>query len=107
MQGGTITSGVFLDVGRLRRILDQLDQFVLEDDRSWSDGEIAADLKGRFVNPRNAPLLEILDQVLHPGDQTLGARLDSGSDDFRVGRGKIRRTHRVDELPRIEAKLEL
>ena len=54
-----------LDLRRLRRVLDELDQLVLEHDRSRRRRQIAADLESGFIDPRDAPLLEILDQVLH------------------------------------------
>ena len=95
-----------LDLCGLRRVLNELDQLVLEHDRAGRGSEIAADLEGGFIHPRDAALLQILDQVLHAVGETLGAGLDRAADDFRIGRGEVRRAHRVDELPRIESKLE-
>ena len=96
-----------LDLRRLRGILDELNQLVLKHDRSGRYRQIAADLEGGFVDPGNAPLLQILDQVLHPGHQASRTCLDRRSNDFRIGHGEIGRTHRIDELPRVEAKLQL
>ena len=59
----------FFDLGRLRRILDELNQLVLEDDRSGRYCQIATHLKSGFVDPGDTPFLEIFDQVLHPGRQ--------------------------------------
>ena len=96
-----------LDLGRLRRILNKLDQFVLEYDRSRGNRKIATDLEGGFIHPRDAPFLKILDQVLHAGRQARRARLNGGPNDLRIGRRKVRRAHRVDKLSRIETKLQL
>ena len=67
MQGGHHQERGFLDLGRLRRVLDELNQFILEHDRSGRYREVTAYLKCGFVDPGDAPFLEILDQVLHPG----------------------------------------
>jgi hypothetical protein len=96
-----------LDLRRLGGVLDQLNQLVLEDDRSGRYRQIAADFEGGFVDPGDTPLLQILDQVLHSGHQAARTRLDRRSNDFRVGRREIGRAHRIDELPRVEAKLQL
>ncbi len=96
-----------LDLGRLRRVLNELDEIVLVHDLSGRDGKIAADLEGGLVNPRDPALLEILDQILHSGRQTCGPRLDRGANDVRIGRRKIRRAHRIDILPGIETQLKL
>ncbi len=96
-----------LDVGRLWRIFDELDQLVFEDDRSRCCREISADLKCGFVNPGDAPFPDIFNQVMHPGRQTRRACLDRGSNDLGICPGEIGRAHRINELPCIEAKLQL
>ena len=50
----------FLDLGGLRRILDELNQLVLEDDRSGRYRQIATHLKSGFIDPRDTSFLEIL-----------------------------------------------
>jgi hypothetical protein len=95
-----------LDLRRHRRVLDQLDQLVLVDDGARRVGEIAADLEPGFVDPRDPPLLNVLDQVLHAGGETRRAGLDRSADHFRIGGGKVRRAHRVDELARVELQLQ-
>ena len=97
----------FLDLGRLRGILDQLDQFVLEHDRSGRCGKIATDFEDRLVDAGDPPLLQILDQILHSGYQARRAGPDCGPNDLRIGCREIRGTHRIDKLPRVEAKLQL
>ena len=97
----------FLDLRRLRRILDELNQLVLKDNRSGRYCQIASHLKSGFVDPGDAPFLEIFNQVLHPGRQARRTRLDCCSNDFRVSRREIRRAHRINELTRVEAKLQL
>ena len=96
-----------LDLARLRRIFDELDQFIFEDDRSWRYRKISPNLEGGLIDPGDSSLLDIFDQVLHPGRQTRRACLDGGSNDLGICPGKIRRAHRVDELSRIESKLQL
>ena len=58
-----------LDLRRLRRILDELNELVLKDDRPRRYCQIAPHLESGFVNPGDTPFLEIFDQVLHPGHQ--------------------------------------
>src|SRR6187397_1779488 len=52
-----------LDLHRLRRILDELNEFVLKDDRPRCYCQIESHLESGFVNPGDTPLLEIFDQV--------------------------------------------
>ena len=96
-----------LDLRRLRRVLNELDEFVLVHDLSGRDGKIAAHLEGGLVNPRDPALLDVLDQILHSGRETRGPGLDRGAHDVRIGRREIRRAHRIDELPGVETKLKL
>ena len=95
-----------LHLGRLRRILNKLDQFVLEYDRSRGNRKIATDLEGGFIHPRDPTFLKILDQVLYPCRQARRTRLNSGPNDLRIGRRKVGRAHRVDKLSCIETKLQ-
>ena len=57
------------DLGRRRRILDQFDQFVAEDDLAGRRGEILAD-RGTESAPEGAPL----DRLLQVGEQILEPR---------------------------------
>src|SRR5260221_1835209 len=78
-----------LHILRFWSVLNQLDQLIFKDHRSRRCREIATNFECRFVNPRNAPLLDVLDKVLHPGKQTGGAALDVRSDNSRIGERKV------------------
>ena len=90
----------------LRSVLDQLDQFVLKDHRARGNREVASNVKGRLVDAGNPPLLEVIDKVLNPIRQAHGTGFDRFSDHLGIGRRKVRRTHRIDELPGIKPKLQ-
>src|SRR5258707_11211505 len=52
-------------------------------------------------------LLNVIDEVLHTGNQTSGTALDGRSDHGRIGKRKVRWTHRINELPGKKSKLKL
>src|SRR6266404_3663946 len=96
-----------LHILRFWRVLNQLDELIFEDHRSRRYRKIATNFERCFVNPRNAPLLNVFDEVLHPGNQTSGTALDGRSDHSRIGKRKVRWTHRIYELPGVKSKLKL
>ena len=83
---------------RRRRVLDELDQFVLEDHLAGRHRQVAADLEGGIVGHRDAALAEVGDQVLDAGGDAGALRLQRRADEFRIGRHEIRGRHGVDEL---------
>src|ERR1700756_441982 len=94
------------DFTSLRRILDQLDQFILENHGSRGCGQVAADLEGRLVDAGDAPLFEVINQIFHAVRQTRGAGFDRLTNHFGISCGEIRRAHCVDKLTCIEPKLK-
>ena len=73
----------------LRRVLDQLNQFVLKDHVPRCNCEVTAHFKCGFVDPRNPPLLKIFNQILDSIRQTRRASFDCLAYDFRIGSGKF------------------
>ena len=92
-----------------RRVLDELDQLVLEHDLARRGRDVLADLEGLHVGLADRELalaaLEVGQQVLQALDQVLALALDRRLHDLRVGQGEVGRRHRVDELARIELDL--
>ena len=98
--------GRLLDLTCLRGILDQLNQFIFENHRARGGREIAPDFKGRLIDPCDPPLLEVINQILHAVREARRAGFDRLADHFGIGRGKIRRTHRINKLAGIKPKLQ-
>src|SRR6266404_644443 len=96
-----------LHILRFWSVLDQLDELIFEDHRSRRYRKIATNFECCFVDPRNASLLNVFDEVLHTGNQTGGTALDGRSDHGRIGKRKVRWTHRINELPGEKSKLKL
>ena len=90
----------------LRRVLNELDQLVLENHGPGCDGQVASDFESGLVDPGDPALLQIVDQILHTVREACGPGLDRLADHLWIGRGEIRRTHRVDELTGIKPKLQ-
>ena len=97
------------DIGCRRFVLQQLDQFVLEDDLAGGDGDVAADLEGVRVGHLDLELalaaLQVVEQMLQPLHQILAAGFQRLAQDLRVGHDEIARRHGIDELARIEIDL--
>jgi len=91
-------------LGRARRVLNELDQLVLEHDRAGGDGEVASDLERRFVTLADAAALCIGDELREPSRQALAVRFERLVERLRVGGRKVRRAHGVDPLPQREAR---
>jgi hypothetical protein len=83
-----------------------LNQFILENHRARCGREIAPHFKGRLIDPCDAPLVQVINQVLDAVGQACRSGFDRLADHFRIGRGEIRRTHRVNKLPGIKPKLQ-
>src|SRR6266508_1543388 len=81
-----------------RPVLDELYQLVLEDDRTWSHREIAADFERLFVGHRDAALANIVDQVLDPCRQAVATRFHGTPKRLRIGGEVIRGTQRIQDL---------
>ena len=78
--GGHNQERRLLDVGRLWRVLDQLDQFILEDNRPRGYRKIATDLEGGLINSCDATFVKVVDQVLHPVGEARRPRFDRLAD---------------------------
>src|SRR6476660_8709355 len=96
-----------LHVLRFWSVLNQLDELIFEDHRSRRYRKIATNFECCFVDPRNAPLLNVFDEVLHTGNQTSETALDGRSDHGRIRKREVRWTHRINELPGEKSKLKL
>ena len=94
------------DLTRLRSVLDQLNQFIFENHRSRRGRQVTSDFKGRLVDPGDPALLQVINQILHAVREARGAGFDRLADHLGIGRGKIRRTHRIDKLAGIKPKLQ-
>jgi len=93
-----------VNVGRGRRVLDQFDEFVTEDDRTGRCRDIDADGERRFVDEGypTVVLAHIRECVRNSALQILTTRPHRLFDDGGIEQGKIRRAHRVAELLREE-----
>ena len=88
-----------------RPVLDELDQLVLEDDRSWRHREIAADFERLLVGHRDPALADIVDQVLDPCCQAVAARVHGTPKRLWIGGEIIRGTQRIQDLACKESEL--
>jgi hypothetical protein len=86
-----------------RRILDELDEIVLEHHGARRDREVAAHLEGRLVGLADATALDVAKQVRQPARQALTAGLERLLERLGVGGRKIRRAHGVHPLLHREA----
>jgi hypothetical protein len=83
---------------RRRRVLDELDQLVLEDHLARRRRQVAADLEGVVVGHRDAALAEVGEEVLDAGGDAGALRGKRRLDEFRIGRREVGGRHGVDEL---------
>ena len=60
---------------------------------------------GHLQAQPSAPALDILDQIPETVDQIFAPALDASLENDRIGRDKIGRRQRVDELARVELRL--
>ena len=83
-------------------VLDQLEQFVLEDHLALRGGNVLAHLEGRGVGHADAQLavtgFNVVQQVVQTLDQVLAVRLDGFTEDFRVGQREVGGRQGVDVL---------
>jgi len=109
---------VFVDPGRhhqqwpladflcCRRILNELQQFILKDDLARRGGEVAAKLEGGGVGLADlhqiARVLEILGEKIGAVQKITAVRDDRFAQDLRVGREEIRRRIGARVLAKIE-----
>ncbi len=98
-----------VDLLRRRRVLDELDEVVLEDDLTRRDGQIASDFEGREIGLGDAEqilrLLEIVGKMRHASHQIFGVGLERGAYHFRIGERVVRRRERRQHLLQIEHSL--
>ena len=87
------------DLGRLRRVLDELHQVVLEHDLARGGGEVFADPERPGVDlARPAAVVEhVVDEVAGPGDQAGPAGLKRPLERGRIGQQEVRRRERVHQ----------
>ena len=111
IHGGTIRKGFLYWSGRGRVVLDELEQFVLEDYLARRRGDVLAHFEGRGVGHADAQLavagLDVVQQVVEALDQVLAVALDGFAEDFRIGQGEVGRRQRVDVLTGEEVDLLL
>ena len=87
------------DLRRLRRVLDELHQVVLEHDLARGGGEVLADPERTGVDLARAPLVveHVVDELTGPGDQAGPAGLEHPLQRGRVGQQEVRRRQRVHQ----------
>ena len=110
IHGGTIRKGFFVLIRRLRVVLDQLEQIVLEHHLARRRGNVLAHLEGAGVGHADAQLAVIADvvqQVVQALDQVLAVALDRLAEHFRVGQREVGRRQGVDVLAGEEIDLLL
>ena len=95
-----------LDLARLRGILDQLNQLIFENHGARGSREVAADFKGCLIDSCDASLLKVIDQILHSIGKAGRSGLNCLADNFWIGRGKVRWTHRINKLTSIKTELQ-
>ena len=92
-----------------RRVLDELDHLVLENDLARRRRNIFAEPERIHIRHGNAEAtlsaLQIIEQIRQPAQQVLAAGLNRLRQYFRICRSKIRRRQCIDELLRIEFDL--
>ncbi len=87
-----------------RAVLDELHHLVLVHHVAGGNAQIAADLERRIVGLADAALVHVGHQVGEAARQALAARGERFAHRRRVGRGEVGRAHRVEPLPRCEAR---
>jgi hypothetical protein len=90
-----------------RRVLDQLEQRVLEHHRALGHGHVAADFECALVGDRDAAALHVAGQIGQTRLETAAPGFEGELDRIRIGGREIGRAHRVDELAREKARLVL
>ena len=94
---------------RGRRVLDQLEELVLEDHLAGGDRDVLAELEGVLVGHADAQLAaaapEVVEQVVQALQQVLAAARHRFAQHLRVGQHEVRRRERVYVLPRVEVDL--
>ena len=98
-----------MDLLGQRRVLDELDEVVLEDHRPGRDGGVAAHLEGVHVGLADQELalaaIEVGQHHLEAAHEVFALLLDGRLEHLRVQREEVGRVHRLDELPGIERGL--
>ena len=94
-----------------RTILDQLDQLVLEDHVTRSDGDVVAETEGFGVGHRDIDAFggvgQVIAQTLQAVEQVLAAGLAGHALHFRVGGGEVGGREGADVLARVELEIAL
>ena len=92
-----------MDRRRRRRVLDELNELVLEDHLAGCGGEGLADREGvRRAHSHVQPArlrVQVAEKPLHAVDHARPAGLAGGPQSFRVGREEVRRSESVRHLP--------
>jgi hypothetical protein len=88
---------------RARLVLDQLDQVVLEHDRSFSVREIPADHETRFVGLRDLAAFQIAQQIADALTQAFTSTLEQRLLRFRIQCEEVARRGRCSPLLNREA----
>jgi hypothetical protein len=93
IQGGKIRSGVLWTVLGARRVLDQFEHAVAEDDLALGRGDVAADLEGVPVGQRHQQVavvrLDVPHEVLKPPHKAFALGLDRPGQRLGVGAEKF------------------
>jgi hypothetical protein len=87
------------DLVRQRPVLDELNEFIFENNRPGCHGEIATDFECLLVGHRNSSLADVLEQISDAERHTVAAGLHCTLKGMRVGGEIIRWTHGVEDLP--------
>jgi hypothetical protein len=90
---------------RQRRVLDQLEQLVLEDHRAFGDGDVLPDLEGVLVGDGDTAFAQVCQQIGHARAQAFALGFDCQLEHLGVGGREVGRAHGIDELFGEEAQL--
>ena len=101
--------GALVDLSRRRLVLDELHQVVLEDDLAGRGRDVLAETEGGHVRLLDLDVavaaLDVLEQMLHAGDEVLAVGGERRAQDFRIGEEEVRGRDGVRHLADVEVRL--